>query len=350
MRMSIKNGAIVGANADATPLLRFIAQDHADRIAKVWPAPHAGFLTLPTARRHAAAMLVNNLGNNNDAPTQAIKHCVERDRDGVIAQKIMGDRTPGFAKAMAKMGEQLWSVGDYNHLLHLFREPNANQVLRHLKALTPAHVEPIAVVHPALRQARILTWITQVRAALDLNTAFELAVRLRGEGQAARIADRWGRAATRERLFEMAAEDLCPDEFRPPAPPLELGFPFERIKTRKHLHAMALEFKNCLRDFTEEVARGRMAVYALRGDNPAAIALIWDMAGWRLAEAEAPDNELLDDKVLKDVVKAVEAAGGRAGPAIQTLMGRLTGHRTNSHVHDPGSSYADRLELGDLWN
>ena len=68
MRMSIKNGAIVGVNADATPLLRFIAQDHADRIAKVWPAPHAGFLTLPTARRHAAAMLVNNLGNDSDAP------------------------------------------------------------------------------------------------------------------------------------------------------------------------------------------------------------------------------------------------------------------------------------------
>ena len=41
-----------------TPLLRFLAGVHAEALAIAWPAPHAGFLALPSARRHAAAILL----------------------------------------------------------------------------------------------------------------------------------------------------------------------------------------------------------------------------------------------------------------------------------------------------
>ena len=39
-----------------TPLLVHLAKAYAPEIAAIWPAPHEGFLTLPTARRHLAAM------------------------------------------------------------------------------------------------------------------------------------------------------------------------------------------------------------------------------------------------------------------------------------------------------
>ena len=40
-----------------SPLLAFLAGVHAPAIAHLWPAPHEGFLALPAARRHAAAIL-----------------------------------------------------------------------------------------------------------------------------------------------------------------------------------------------------------------------------------------------------------------------------------------------------
>lgn len=62
-------------HAVQTPLLGFLAGPHADVIAKAWPAPHSGFLTLPTARRHAAAIL---LGHRADLRAGDIVRAVER--------------------------------------------------------------------------------------------------------------------------------------------------------------------------------------------------------------------------------------------------------------------------------
>ena len=58
MPMTLMHVRPKGCAAIQTPLLGFLAGPHAGVIAEAWPAPHSGFLTLPTARRHAAAILL----------------------------------------------------------------------------------------------------------------------------------------------------------------------------------------------------------------------------------------------------------------------------------------------------
>ena len=332
------------------PLLSFLAKDHADAVAELWPAPHEGFLTLPTQRRHAAALLLAGLGAETIKDKKRLRARIERDRDGDIAALLMGDRAPGLMKLLAKLGEQLWAVDDYQSLLTLFSEPNANRVLRHLPRVLPSSFAPINALPSQLREANILAHVGGLQAARDLATAFRLALRMRGDRAATRIISRWNTARNRERLFAMAIDDLCPDVFRPPMPAPDLPAPFERIKTRKALQDLALEFRNCLRDYTDDVARGRMAVFAWRGSEPAALALIWDAAGWRLAEAEAPDNQELSESTLREIVSPITECGVRTGLSMSAISNRLEAHKRGDTCQARDESFMESLALGDLWN
>ena len=57
---------LFGKPSAATPLLGHVAGLHAERIARFWPAPHAGFLTLP-----AAAALAVSMSNSISSPRAA---------------------------------------------------------------------------------------------------------------------------------------------------------------------------------------------------------------------------------------------------------------------------------------
>jgi hypothetical protein len=54
-------------------------------------------------------------------------------------------------RALAKAGERLWSREDYEVFLNLFREPMANEVLRHLDEVAPASFARIEALPPPLR-------------------------------------------------------------------------------------------------------------------------------------------------------------------------------------------------------
>ncbi|MEO0548728.1 MAG: hypothetical protein AAFZ91_02320 [Pseudomonadota bacterium] len=351
MTVAMKKDALpLRKSRPVSSLLRYLAGAHADKIAWFWPTPHEGFFALPAARRHAAAILINRLVGTDKMST--LKSVIERGRDTHVARLIVGEgETAGVMKALAKMGEQLWEEADYETFLHLFAEPNANRALRHLETLTPKSFAPIKVLPAILREAGVIAAVPNYAAAVDLRSAFNIALRLQGEAQAGQIAAQWARAKDTKRLFEMAAGSLIPDRFVPVRPAPVLPSPFVRVETRKDLVATALEFSNCLRDFTSEIAIGRMAVYVWREVPEAVLALTWDAAGWRLAEAETKANGELPEIVLREIVNAVEAAGAHTGPAIKTLTYRLSqrGHGDAS-IDPPGRTWVEQLELGDLWD
>ena len=348
--LTIPSSARVRKAGSVTPLLRFLAREHADAIAALWPAPHEAFFALPSARRHTAAVLAHR--PDSEIALSGLRRLVERAKDSQLARLIVQGRdAPGLMRAFAKMGEILWSTRDYDAFLRLFAEPNANRVLRHIEALTPASFAPLQALPQALRETAVLENVPSLAAAIDLASAFDLALRIRGEGVRRPLAQRWSRAWRTRQLFEMAIEDLYPDVFQAPDPVPQLGAPFERVTSRKQLNALAQEFHNCLRDFTTDVAIGRMAVFAWRGEPNAVVALNWDAAGWRLAEAEARSNAGLDDEVIEQIAKDVQRAGVRLGPAVNTLAKRLNQRAFGDNSMDPpGTSWVDRLELGDLWD
>ena len=340
-----------GRSGAMTPLLRFLAGVHSEALAIAWPAPHAGFLALPAARRHAAAILLAR-----DIGVDEIVRVVERGRDGDVARRLMlGEAPGGLMKALGHLGETLWAPEDYDLFLSLFSDENTAQVLRHADEIRPEQLQLIRKLPVLLRVPKILRHIPDSPgAAGDLAEAFRLAMRMRGEGQAASIARRWERASSADRLFDMAAEDLQPTRFGDLLAPPALPPAFFRVADLKTLEQVALEFRNCLRDFTGDIAAGRMAVYVLRdGAERAVLALRQDPAGWRLAEAKGKDNADLREDTLRFIVGAVESAGGRTGESSWSLARRLHEHvcrrcgPANAPVRE---TWADRLMLGSLWD
>lgn len=334
----------------ATPLLAFIAGEFADAIARVWPAPHGDFFALPAARRHAAAILVSGRAAREPAPSE-LRRLVEFQRDAVVAEAIAGPHATGLMRALSKAGEQLWRVTDYATFMDLLKEPMANEVLRHLDEVRPASFAPIAALPPALRLAPVVRVLPSQVAAGDLALAFRIAVRMRTPDAAARLARRWGSGGEVHAVFRRAIEDLTPDAFRPADPAPVLPEPFARVATRKQLETLALEFRNCLADHAQRIAEGRMAVYVWRGHVPAAVALNWDVAGWRLAEAKAADNADLEEARLRELARFLEGHRVRTGPSVQSLVSRLDdwANGTN-YCHHPGPGFMEQLALGDLWS
>ncbi|HEY7798225.1 MAG TPA: hypothetical protein VIA80_05635 [Hyphomonadaceae bacterium] len=334
----------------ATPLLAFIAGDFADVIASVWPAPHGEFFALPAARRHAVAIALAGLARRTFAAGE-LRRLVEFQRDAVVAEAIAGDLAPGLMRAMAKAGEILWQRYDYAVFLGLLAEPMANEVLRHLDEVRPAAFAPIDALPPALRVAPVVRVLPSYAAATDLARAFRLAVRMRQPSEAARIARRWAAGGDAHAVFRRAVEDLTPDAFRGPDPAPTLEAPFVRVTSRKQLEGVALEFRNCLADHAARIAESRMAVYVWRIDPAAAVALNWDAAGWRLAEAKAADNVDLEDIQLRELVRRLEAVGVRTGPSVQSLVNRLDDHAHGTSYTTPlAPDFVGQLALGDLWS
>lgn len=335
----------------ATPLLTYLTGEHAGAIAAVWPAPHEAFLALPAARRHAAAIVLADRDLEAES-AHYIRHLVERQRDSVLARKILPDGdTAGLIKAMRKMGEGLWQAEEYERFLNLFREPNANRALRHLPTLRPGQLWPMAELPAALREAKILRFVDRRSAAYDLGLAFRLALAMRDVSEGRRLVERWQRADNRYRLFQMAIEDLTPDRFIPASGPPSLPKAYRQILTRSDLEATALRFQNCLKDFVGELAVGRMAVYVRGGAQEIALALTRDAAGWRLAEAEGRANQELSEETLRELIADLAAVGVRTGPPIKVLIYRLGDHgRDEPGERGPQPNWRDRLELGELWD
>lgn len=286
MPMTQMDGRPKGRASVHTPLLAFLAGPHAGMIAKVWPAPHSGFLILPTARRHAAAILFASRGGWRSLE---VVHAVERGRDRDLARLLVGEEVPGgLMKALGRMGEVLWETRDYDRFLSLFAQEDAGCVLRHMEVIAADRLALIASLPAPLRQARIVGLLPSSPFAVeDLAEAFRLALLIHGAGEAAVIAQRWSRAGNALALFDMAAEALQPMQFGQVLPAPRLPDVFLPVRDRKALASVALELRNCLRDFTGDLAAGRMAVFTVRdGSEMGAVALRQDPAGWRLAEAK----------------------------------------------------------------
>jgi hypothetical protein len=332
-----------------TPLLAFLAGSHAEAIAHLWPAPHEGFLALPAARRHAAAILAARCAPH-------VQWMAARSRDGELAAEIFGQSPPGgLMKALGRMGEILWASEDYDRFLDLFGEAAACGLIRHMKALQGNVLRIIEVLPPQLRQASIVTHLgTDEQAVADLVSAWGIALRVRGLAAAPDLAQRFGRAAGTAALFDMAREVVQPLDFTPAGAPPELPAPFERVHRLDTLSSTALEFRNCLRDFVADLAAGRMAVFVWRGaGGPAAVALRHDPAGWRLAEARGRDNAEIGDEALMAIVAAVREAGVRTGESWGWLHRRLEDRAddTPARVSPPEpASWRVQLGLGNLWD
>lgn len=347
---------VFARNIMPTPLLQHLTGEYAPLIAAVWPAPHTEFLIMPTARRHAAVYLLTVAEADKTQSLKALRDALETWSDRQLSDLFdVETASANIMRVLSKCGESLWVMDDYVRLLSLLVEDGAAKAIRHMTKIAENSIAQVELLPAELRHPGILNALPPRKAAVeDLVSAYTLALRMHGQGVAKAIVARWSRAGSSLALFDMAAKTLKPKVFNGILSPLVLPETYRRITRLDELEAVALEFRNCLRDFTQDLSLGRMVIYIHRGtDTPVAIALRQDPAGWRLAEAKRVGNKKVPGKLLRSIVADIEAAGGRTGESLWVLADRLHDHVCKdcgpAHI-PPRKTWRQRLRLGSLWN
>lgn len=330
-----------------TPLLAFLAGEHAPAIARVWPAPHAEFLALPTAHRHLAAIALGQWFGQDHARMARLFE-IKPLRD------LVGDVLPapprGLARALARLGETLWPMERYAALLTLLREPEAALVLRHAEVIDVALLAKLHTLPPALRKARILALLPTADAVTALRDGFHAARAINPRRPERDLILALERAQDRRRLFETAIAAMRPDRFGEALPPPAMKRPYRAITSRAALETEALRFRNCVASYGWEIGASAMAVYVAEDEAAVMIALKRDVVGWRLADALGFENAPIDEALLRRIAADFAAAGVWIGQPIRAIEDRL---ETHAEAADPAPppllTYAAQIGLGQLW-
>lgn len=297
---------------EPTPLLRKLTGEFADRIARLWPAPHGAVLIAPAARRHLICLALHQ-GRRTAAELEpALSGSVKRAIGGLLRQA-----PSGLARALDLLGEEAWSGDAYDQLLAVLADPARAKVLNHAKGLTPEVVAGVFSLPTAVVRAGGGRLKLNDAQAQNLREAYDAIARRLGEGAVEAVAERWGRAGTVKQLFDWAAEDIVAEI--PPSPlPVPAGC--RPLTSKADFREAAIRFRNCLRNHIVNASSGDSLFYEWLGPPAAIIHVQRDaVSGWRLCEVKAHNNDSVPAQYRPAIVAAVQAIGVHVGPSHWTL-------------------------------
>lgn len=312
---------VVPAPAEATSLLELVAGEFALRVARLWPAPHAEFLTATAARRHLICLAMT-LGRDLDFHAETI---LTRRMAAAIAAAV-GEPPAGLARAIGRMGDLAWSLEAYRQLLMLLRDPRAAKALRHAERIEPQTVQQLAALPAPMSGAAGLAIRLERQHVELLGEAYE-ALRLRaGPAAADQAAAGWGRLDTPKALFAAVKEDLRPEPARPP----HLGVMRLRPLTSKaEFRAAARRYRNCMADQAPYAASGWSAYYEWMGDPGAMVEITRDhIFGWRLEQARIAGNAPVPPALREEIISELAMMGvhvGRSGWELERALSSFEG-------------------------
>jgi len=312
--------------AGPTPLLTYLAGGFASDVATIWPAPHDGFFALPAERRHAAALLLRAHVPVRAKDKQDLIDRVTYWRGRDLAQLIAGQAKGNFMHLLGKLGEVLWTAEDYAGLLNMQARYEIAYKLRHAAYVTPLTMRVAALLPDVFVRPKILGAVTSEGCAEDVLEAVEVAQRGSSEAEVKQLAGRMAKAQTASKVLDILGAALMPETFQPLIAVPKLGDRFAPVTTRKQLKAVALAFKNCLRDYEGELASGENAVFVWTGEHKAVLAITREPMGWALEEAKLVGNKPLPPAVLLSLVAELMASGVWVGTTRVELKRRLHGH------------------------
>jgi hypothetical protein len=293
---------------EATPLLQHLAGEFAPRVAGLWRAPHAVFLTAPAERRHLTCLAVLCSGEAGlpAEPNGLFELSLPR-----AIRAFVPDAPQGLARALGHIGEIAWTAEDYRSLVRLLRFGVSMKLLHHAEAICAEDVRSLAVLPDPLLAAgfgRLKLTPDQAAMARD---GFLHTVMLHGLDEAAAAASRWARADNLPTLFRTMQLDLLPEVKEPPFPGTERLRP---LCTKAAMADAADRFGNCLRTRIRHASLGCGAYYEWIL-KPGAIVEIWHdhLFGWRLDEAKGPKNSAVPAPVREAINAELRGMGVHVG-------------------------------------
>lgn len=324
MNLRPLGGLPARARAEPTSLLTHLAGEFALQVARLWPAPHAEFVTAPTPRRHLVCIA---FALGRDVAALADLLLEGRLKQAVAA--VAGDRAPGLQRAVERLGEAAWPADAYRKLLALLADPKAAKALRHAETIDLDFVARLSALPPPMAGAVHLALELDREQVGLLREAYDV-LRFRTDAaEAAQIVAGWSRFETTKALFSGVRADLCPE----PAPPPHDGTPrLKPLATKAALRDAARRFRNCLGDQAPPYAASGWSVYYEWTGHPAAVVEICrdHIFGWRLEQARLPGNEPVPEAVRDEIVSELSLLGvhvGRSGWELDRALDMFEGHR-----------------------
>lgn len=293
---------------EPSSLLEHLAGEFARRVAGLWRAPHAAFLTAPAERRHLVCIAIALAGD--DALPAEANALLELPMKRAI-RAFVPDAPSGLLRALGRVGETAWDADDYRSLLRLLAFGVSMKILRHADSIGVADVRSLAQLpDPLLAAGFGRLKLTPEQAAMTRD-AFHRIVALHGQHAAASAASRWVSADNPPALFRAMQLDLLP-EIKPP--PFAGSERLKALRTKAEMADAADRFGNCLRTRIRHAALGCGAYYEWTG-APGAIVEIWHdhLFGWRLDEAKGPKNAALPPPVREAINAELRAMGVHVG-------------------------------------
>lgn len=292
-----------------TSLLTLVAGDFASAVDRLWPTPHAPFVTAPAARRHLVCLALA-LGVRDRALHERL--LTERLRRAIPA--AVGEAPAGLERALGRMGEVAWAAADYRILLRVLAAPRAAKALRHATVIEAAVVRRLAALPGPMAEAAHLALELTDDGVAALREAYA-ALRLRsGEAPALAAAARWARSGSARAMFEAVRDDLAPEPLAPPHP----GTPRLRpLGSKAEIRSVARRFRNCLADRVPHAVTGWSAYYLWEGPPAGVVEVTRDhIFGWRLEEARLAENAAVPEPVRDAIAGELALMGvhvGRSG-------------------------------------
>jgi hypothetical protein len=247
----------------------------AERVAKIYPRPHAEFLSAEPARRRLMAIALMRSGVEQTRPhAEALAHW-SLNRAQAVA---VADAPHGLIAALRKyQGLETWEA--FARLLALLAEPMAAKVLFHAAAIDAELLAKLVALPPALRRARIVALLGSWYEANIVAQAVNVAVRRSDQViSVEKIAEVLERARTPYRMYEaLLAQSLSETTAGQALPACDFLRP---VVTALDLRRTALKYRNCLDGYIGRIGRGAYAAYEVLGDEPACLGLFRSQHGW----------------------------------------------------------------------
>ncbi len=291
---------------------------YAERVAKLYPRPHAAYLEGCDARRRLIHIAVMRGGVEQARPYADALAGWSLKRAAGLA---LPDAPAGLIEALRRISGALqWN--EYSVLLQLLAEPMAAKVLRHAEVIDARLIAVLDTLAPCLRRTRIVAQLPGWYEADLVKRAVAVAAARSDRPIApARIAEQLERARSPQHLYASLLDATLSQETAGQAlPAVEWLRP---VVTAPDLRRTGLQFRNCLEGYTGRIGRGTYAAYEVLGEEPACLGLLRSAGHWVVEQLYGVDNCQVSAGLRTQVLAFCQAHGARTVSQPDPILVRL---------------------------
>ena len=324
-------------------VLEHVAGPWSADLAEIFPFPHSQLLNRSSVWLHIAAMvLANPIASRNNI--NVIFNHVRDWRDAVsMVMPTFSRETASIAK---KLSLPLWPRTAYRQLTVLLEDQDAVKMLRHASSVTPEFAGMIFHLPQVLRSQHVIELLHHEDEAQLLDKLFgyieadhldRLVVSLNASPCRRSF---WNKV---RRAFIIAVGEF-------PSPPVINDDRFTPIQNAEQLYRAANDFRNCLRNYREEVLQGSAAFYVCNVDERAVVQVEPRFGNYAVTNICGIANEPVSDQTKSVILQVLADHGFTDQTGFRTHWAITVQSRLSNLVHEESDTESRREAMVEILN